>query len=406
MIHRMPLKFYGYLKKDLLLLVKRKKYLYLSILFPLIVGLLFLTFLSPGFGNIKVGICDLDNTEYSNGAFTSLNGFDPIEYKGINCEFGLIEDVKKGKIPLGVVIEDGFSDKLENLEQAEVQVYYDNTDITFANLVSWKVDVGLWPFKRDVINSLNEEIKGQVTGVRQSVSIAQDLPLGGGIRDSLEGLDSDLEDYEQVETEFIVNPVISSLNPLYEKGSKDIGLAYVFPVILLFIILMLSSTSLIYDVKSNFLTRVKSSTSLLTYMLAKLVFFFFVTIMQFVIFTSAFLAFGGRYSLSLSNLFVLLLSIAVINTLIGLIIGTISDNEGIAILFSLIISFPFMLLSGIFFPIQTLPGFMQVVAKVSPLAYQISSSKATLLFSTNIGFEWLYSAFGLGVVAYYLLLNK
>ena len=60
------LKTYAYLKKDTLLLVKRKKYLYLFILLPLIIATLFLFALNAKTYDIKVGICDFDQTDISN----------------------------------------------------------------------------------------------------------------------------------------------------------------------------------------------------------------------------------------------------------------------------------------------------------------------------------------------------
>jgi ABC-2 type transport system permease protein len=89
-----------------------------------------------------------------------------------------------------------------------------------------------------------------------------------------------------------------------------------------------------------------------------------------------------------------------------MLIGLISDNEGIAILFSLIISFPFMLLSGIFYPLQTMPRLIQYFAKLIPLNYQIDYSKAVLLFGQSIGTRWLITAFILLIAVYYLITRK
>ena len=58
-------RFYGYLKKDAMLLYKRKKYLYLFILLPLVIASLFLFALNPKDYNISVGICDFDQTDIS-----------------------------------------------------------------------------------------------------------------------------------------------------------------------------------------------------------------------------------------------------------------------------------------------------------------------------------------------------
>ena len=166
---------------------------------------------------------------------------------------------------------------------------------------------------------------------------------------------------------------------------------------------MLSSTSIIYDKKTGFLTRVKSSTSPLVYLLAKIVFFSVLVFVQFLIILLLFILYGSSYSFSLLGLFELVMFIAIFDSLFGVIIGLISNNEGIAVLFSLIIAFPLMLISGVFFPVQTLPKIVQYIGKILPLNYQILTSKAVLLFNQGIPNNWIYFAVGLFVVVWWLI---
>ena len=140
--------------------------------------------------------------------------------------------------------------------------------------------------------------------------------------------------------------------------------------------------------------------------MAKLAFFFIFTLAQFLIVLALFLLYGARYSFNIANILHLILYISIINTLIGLIIGLISENEGIAVLFSLMISFPLMLLSGIFFPIQTLPKITQLITKALPLFYQIKSTKAVLLFGESINWNFLYLAIPLFLGIWYLSSKK
>ena len=152
-------KFYGYLKKDLLLLYKRKKYLYLFLALPFIIGLLFIFFLDPTPGNISAAVCDHDSTQYSRQAVSDLAGFNIVFLSGENCSENLINAIKSKKFALGLEIPKGFSNNLLNMKQSRIVAHYDNTDIAFSNLMSWKVDSVLQPFERSVIDKLNNEIK-------------------------------------------------------------------------------------------------------------------------------------------------------------------------------------------------------------------------------------------------------
>lgn len=406
MIKEVSRKFYGYLKKDVLLLVRRKKHMYLFLALPFVIGLLFLFFLNPSPNSLKTAVCDNDGTDFSREAVSNLDGFSVTFLDSENCVEEMTSLIKKGKYSLGLEIPKGFSENLENLEQSRVLIYYDNTDIALANLVNWKVDSSLEPFERSIINKLNEEVKTKISSIRSGVDIVSDFSKSSSsINKRVLEIDSDLKVIEDIDTEFLLNPIWIDSKPLYEDQG-DAGIAFVFPIIALFVVLMLSSTSLIYDRKTNFLLRVKSSTSPLVYLLAKLVFFFAITLVNFLIIFLLFIIYGSSFALNIFQIINLVAFIAVTNTLIGLFIGSISDNEGIAILFSLIISLPFMLVSGVFYPIQTLPKFVQVLSRMMPMNYQIAHSKTVLLLGQSIGLTWIYWNLILFGIVYYMIRKR
>lgn len=400
-------KFYGYLKKDFMLLYKRKKYLAVFILLPLIISFLFLFALNPGSYNIKTGVCDFDNTEYSRDAFVNLKGFDVVSVEEDGCIDNLKEAIKKGELDLGLVIGKGFSENLENLKQSKMIIFYDNSDVAFANLVSWKIDSSMQYFERGIIDALNSELKDNVESARRNIDVVKDVGRFSKIIDErIKSVDSDLKMIEDMETEFIVNPIWTDKKGVYDSEVDDAGIAFVFPLLALFIVLMLSSVSVIYDKKSGFITRVKSSTSPFVYLLAKVLFFVFIVALQFLIIFLIFLAYGSSYSLNFFNILELVVYVAVVDCLIGFLIGLIADNEGMAVLFSLILAFPLMLVSGVFFPIQAMPNFVRYVAGILPLNYQVEASKAVLLFGENASNEWMWLAGGLFLVVWWVLRRK
>jgi ABC-2 type transport system permease protein len=399
------LTFYSYLKKDFLLLYKRKKYLFTFILLPILIAGIFLFALNPGSYNINVGICDFDGSPVSNQAL-NLDTFNPIFLEKEDCLETLKKGIEAGEFPLGIVIEQGFSSKINELKQPKLSLYYDNTDVSFANLMSWKVDVALNPLKHKIIDQLNGELTNNIKNIRQNANLViENLPLTGFIEEKAEELDNDLKNVEELETGFIVNPIGVEHKPLYpEQSPKDSSIIFIFPVLALFVTLMLSSTSIIYDKKTKFLTRVKSSSFVLNYLLAKVIFFIFLVLVQFLIIFIIFLISGAGYAFNFWAIVELILAIAVVNSLLGFIIGLISNNEGIAVLFSLIISFPLMLISGLFFPVQALPSIVQKLAMILPLNQQILATKSALLFGQSISSAWLI--YGIILFAIALLLMR
>ena len=399
------LKLYAYTKKDPLLLVQRKKYLYLFILLPLIIATLFLFALNPKEYDIKIGICDFDQTQISKSAFQDLNGFTPVQLDPNNCTNNMQEQIKKGEIDIGLEIGKGFAENLQNLKQSKLTIYYDNTDIAFSNLISWKIDQSLEPFKREIIDNLNQELNSKVKSIRGGVNLAIEFSdFSKTLQGKIQKTDDDLKALEEMNTEFLTNPVWTDKRAVYSEDlKKDAGIIYIFPILAIFIILMLSSTSIIYDKNTNFLTRVKVSSSPILYILAKLIFFTALVTIQFVIILILFMLYGAQYAIQPLALLQLILFIGIINTSLGLIIGLIANNEGIAVLFSLMISFPLMLISGIFFPTQALPKIIQWISTVLPLHHQITATKQTLLFGQTFQSTWVYFAIFLFFAIYYLI---
>jgi ABC-2 type transport system permease protein len=399
------LRFYGYLKKDTVLLYKRKKYLYTFILLPILIASLFLFALNPSDYTISVGVCDYDNTQLSQQAFQSLQGFDTTLLPKDNCYDELIAGMKRGNFDLGIEVPQGFTSNLENLKQGKLVVHYDNTDIAFSNLVSWKVDNSLEPFEKNVIDTLNSRLKEKISSIRDNVDFLLEF-APSAINSKVEEIDEDLKNIEEMDTEFLVNPIWTDKRGIYGDVGKSAGITFIFPVLALFITLMLASTSIIYDKKNGFIIRVKSSSSPLLYLLAKTIFFTLLVLIQFLIILILFWIYGSSYSLSIIEILKLVFCIGAIDTLIGFIIGLISENEGIAVLFSLIISFPLMLVSGLFFPIQTLPKIIQFIAKILPLQFQINSAKGVLLFGDKVSGNWIYGLVILFVAVWWLLRKR
>ncbi len=399
------LKIYSYLKKDTLLLVKRKKYLYLFILLPLIIATLFLFALNPKEYDIKVGVCDFDKSDISGMAFEDLRGFSPVVLGGEHCLENMQNEIRLGEIDIGIEIGKGFSKNLKDLKQSKLIIYYDNTDITFANLISWKIDQSLQPFKTHIIDNLNTEFGLKIGSIRGGVNLALEFSdFNENINRKIEKTDTDLKSLENMNTEFLTNPIWIDYRAIYgEDLKKDAGIVYIFPILAIFIILMLASTSIIYDKNTGFIQRVKVSSSLIFYIFSKLIFFTGLVAIQFLIILIMFMFYGAKYAISPLAILQLIIFIGIINTTLGLIIGLIAENEGIAVLFSLMISFPLMLISGIFFPIQALPGTIQWMANILPLHYQIIAAKQVLLFGKALSGTWIYFAISLSALVYYLI---
>ncbi len=383
----------GFLGKDFILLYRKKRYLYLSLALPLIIGLIYIFTLIQAGPGISVFVCDFDDTDMTKNMLSSLEGYDIHIAKtndyanNNNCTTNLIQNIKEREYLFGVVIERGFTDKISSLTQSRITVYYDNSDPSIAGLASWKIDTSLTPYKIELVMTLAKELKEKSSQTRKQTTATKTLINSFGytsLSHSISQIDYDLARIESIDPGFLAVPIISDLKGVHKEFDLvEIGFAPLFVILSLFIVFMLCSTGVIYDRKSGLFARIRASnSSMLAYIIAKVLMFGSLVVLQFAVIFLIFFAFGARFDINFILLLKALFFIAVVDTLIGYIIGLISDSEGLAVLISLIITLPMFFLSGMFYPVELLPSFIQVLG--FGLHIEVLMMKEALLFGGAI----------------------
>ncbi|MFX1490611.1 MAG: ABC transporter permease, partial [Promethearchaeota archaeon] len=69
---------------------------------------------------------------------------------------------------------------------------------------------------------------------------------------------------------------------------------------------------------------------------------------------------------------------------LGILITSFTGKEETATMMMMTIMFPMMFLSGVFFPIQQMPTFMQVIAKGLPLTYAADAMRKVMILGADI----------------------
>ncbi|MFT4297842.1 MAG: ABC transporter permease [Candidatus Woesearchaeota archaeon] len=387
-----PLQFKGFLYKDAILFVKRKKYFYGTLIFPILLGLIYIMILSSN-TSVNMIVCDFDNSQITNDAFLNLPNFEVDIISDSDCVEIMKGKIKDNSILFGVLIEEGFSERLEALQTAELHVYYDNSNPSIASLAQWKIDNALIPFKAELVANFARELSQKSKDARMHTTLALQIIENTDIRTSgisspLEKADQDLETLEKLDPHFVVSPIVTRQHGAYDEYSiVEVGIAPLVVILCMFIILMLCSTGVMIDKKTGIIKRIKASNASITiYAFAKIAYFTLISAIQFFIVLILFILAGASFSFSFPLIIKAIVYIALINSLIGMIIGFISDSEGVAVLMSLMFSLPMLLLSGMFYPVQIMPRIMQGIVYMLPLERQINMIKNALLFGGEIAF--------------------
>jgi len=74
---------------------------------------------------------------------------------------------------------------------------------------------------------------------------------------------------------------------------------------------------------------------------------------------------------------------------LGILITSFADREETANMVMMTLMFPMMFLSGVFFPIQQMPWYMQDVAQILPLTYATSALRKVMVLGAGFSAVWL-----------------
>ena len=94
--------------------------------------------------------------------------------------------------------------------------------------------------------------------------------------------------------------------------------------------------------------------------------------------------FGVRIYGSIS-LVMLLLFLGVFSFIgLGILISALATEQETAMTIMMTLTFPMIFLSGVFFPIEQMPGFMQVISKFLPMTYAIEAMRKVIILGAGV----------------------
>jgi ABC-2 type transport system permease protein len=116
------------------------------------------------------------------------------------------------------------------------------------------------------------------------------------------------------------------------------------------------------------------------WLVSKILWYILMTLISFVLMvTTGILLFGAHITLSLGVLPFLLVGPLLFVSL-GMLVGTSSNTPESAAVVGNLITFPMMFLSGTFFPVDSMPAYLQTIAHVLPLYYVIEGLTNVMIY--------------------------
>lgn len=402
----------GMLYKEFKLLIKMKKAPVLVLALPIILMVIYSagsSALSSPSSLINAGVCNFDPS--SAGILQSVQGNLNIHVlNGDDCLDELIGKVKSGEYLIGFVIPQGFSDTISSAKQASINYYVDDSKPLTSSLIGIFLERAFDSYSESVVQSSEQELKAMSTDARNKLDDIMDIlnltsnvleenkllfsvayPLMSGYLvsaiEELNVYDEELGFVQNLSVEFLTKPVTFNHWQTYEGiNSTSFNFASIYAIISLFTLLLLASTGVIYDKKTDYLLRIKATRTFIpTYILSKLIFYIVLSMAQLLIVMGLISLQGAVFKFDFLALMAAMAVVTVFNTSIGLLIGKLSENENIAILSSLILCLPLLFLSGVFFPLEFMPDYIKVIAEIVPLYKEINLLKQASALGASVG---------------------
>ena len=168
-----------------------------------------------------------------------------------------------------------------------------------------------------------------------------------------------------------------------------------------FLIFLLTSVSFLRERTQGTMERLAASPVtrlelVLGYMLG---FGFFSVLQAIVLLLFTIYALQVKYTGSLLAIFVVILALVIGAVNMGIFLSAYAKNELQAIQFIPIVILPQVVLSGMLWPVQDMPGWLQALARVMPLTYAVDAMTDIMIRGMSLASTWLPLLFLFGFAA-------
>ena len=336
--------FFSFVRIEFLHIFRDRWTTIIILLLPVVMLILFGYALNTEVRNTDIAVCDpshdrateriieeLDRSQYFNVALRLANP------DGIDAVF------REGKIGLAVVFSDHFYDNLAHTGEAQIALVADGTD---PNTAISRVN-----YATGIINSCRADLAGSVA-MPYSITATTRLLYNPEMKSAYNFVPGVMGMILM-----LVCAMMSSVSIAREKESGTMELLLVSPMRPILIIL------------SKLIPYLALSCLNLATILALAVFMLGVPIA------------GSFFWLAMTSVLFIIVALA-----LGLLISTVAETQLVALLLSVMgLMLPVMLLSGMMFPIDNMPVFLQVIANVLPAKWYISAIRKLMI--QGLGFR-------------------
>ena len=332
-----------------------------TVLFPVLLILIFGAIFSGGDeAEFDIVIQDLDKTTISEEFVANLNNISCVSVVELESGKNVTEFMHDEDKPVALVIPKGFNDTMvEYIEsQYDPTIEFDDTNLPF-NLTLYvdPSDQTTTSILRSIIASAIYQLNMNIVGGESIIGINEESSVG--------------EDFDYIDF-FLPGMIGFTIMTSCIYGSIERNTKY-------------RKDGILRKLLTMPITRAE-------WILSKMLFMLFLSFVStLVILLVGILVWGISIKINIF-FFLLVIATSFLFSGIGMIIGRFVKEQETADMAGGAITFPMMFLAGTFFPLESMPDFMQSIARVLPLYYVNEAMRNAMIYA-DIDKTLFFSAF-------------
>ena len=394
------------IKKNYIVLSRDSARLLPALLFPIVIMIV----LGYATGNtpkhIPTVIVVHDESQLSHSLIQAISGSQYFSVKSqVSTEGEARQLLDSGKIKVIVEVPPDLQDNFENNKQSGIIVIVDESDSSIAltsrsilksiiSQISTHLSEQKFQSYQSSVKISANKMSSYINGLQINQNPAQTVfPINyqdTSYKDNVATPLFTIQLFSQIDVIQVLEPIVYEEKPAYGIGRQ--ALDFVLPALIAMTIfqgaVMGMGRAVAGEKKEGSLTRVfLTPTSNITIITGTLLFYIifemiratFLLILSIILFG---VVIEGNYLLIYFILFIYVSIAASIGMLISVIVKTEQQFQGIALLISL----PVLFLSGVFFPVQAMPKFMQTIAQALPVTYAADALRSVMVKGLGISY--------------------
>ncbi len=386
-------------RKEFIQIRRDKRTLAMMIFIPLLWLVLFGYAFTFDVNNLAVALVDLSGTETGAKVASSVREYDRFVITNLSeaTEAGIADAFYRDQIKMAIYLPPGFGEAGSDIQ---MQVLVDGSDLFASQTGARLVQKALEPVQSEMRLETTERFKEELTAQLKAHAEARAQALLAQVPPQMQQqmaqavAAASQSPVAPLELDAVTpTPMAPDLQILYNPDLKSapVMIPGLLGMVVMFMTTLMTAMGVVREREHGTMEQlVVTPIRPFELMIGKIIPYFFVGVLDF-----ALVYFAGVYLFDLSfagnlPLFMGLTLLLIFTTLgLGLLLSTVAQNQQQAMQLAMMVVMPQVLVSGMIFPLSSLPKVIQYIAYLFPFTHYVPIAKGMFIKGQDLSLLWV-----------------